>query len=668
MTQLLLYIIKNKNLTFLVFLFYVYTSQSQEKLQLDSILSLGKEYIKQKDYKKTLTLYNNNLFQNQKSTDHVLLLSEIGDIHYRLKQYKQSCLFYKKAISIDSSITIVARNYLNLSYSYRKLTNRDSALFFASKLLNIQKRISPSRTKYDSQYKLGLIFKSYDMHDTALSLLLSAYDGFLSMNNEKKLANICNNIAHIQRILGNTNTSLTYYHKGLVLEEKLNNYTGIALVYNNIGNAHKSLKKLDSALHYYQKSIKIKEERALRNKGFTLHNIGTVLYMRNDLNNSKKYYQKALKAKKSQKDSITTIYTYNELALIALKEAEYAVAKRYLDSSKQYIEEINEATLRWYEIQTELNYTEKNYIKAYEYQKAYIEAYKYLFDTKKTKAIIDNQEKFDTANKIKKIENLQTENEITVKTLDKTNKFLISISILFITLLILYFITRQRQKLRIQEEDINNLKKLFKSQDLIRNKIGRDLHDIVKSRYEGIRLMIISLYRSTDLKNNVKDITQEIIAANEQVRMLSHRLSPLDQRIRHSTLSQIIKAELNKLQLYTNIEVTTPTEFPIIWNQMNLDAKNHVYGIFLEAINNIRDHSNASEVIIAHKIKDNDITEVSISDNGKRDTIIVYEGIGIGNMKSRAKLLKGELTITTTKEEFKICLNFPVRENIDEEN
>jgi signal transduction histidine kinase len=631
----------------------------------ETILEEGKRLESNREYGEALRWYQLALTNSLTNHEQILILTETARMHYYAKEYLKSTSLYHQIIKKDSSNVLLIDNYLGLAYNHWRLKSRDSAIHYTQKASELNSRIPDSYPKVNSNYKIGFIYKSYDLNDTALPFLLNSYDGFRKYNKLKQLANVCNTIALIHRLQGNLSTSLTYYHKGKSIRKELNDIRGVSLAYNNLGNGHKALMQLDSALYYYEKSLQLKQRNNLKNQGFTLHNIGTVYYMKGNHDVAKSFYEKALKKKIEENDTRTQVYTYNELAFIAIEENALENASVYLDSSKNYSTGKTQLTLRWYELQKILFRKKEDFAKAFEFQNLYIDLYKELYRNEKSKVIIDNQEKFDTHKRIQKIEDLTEVNEETTKTLNTRTLYLIGTLALLVFVLVVYYITYQRQKLKSQKEDIKNLKALFSSQDMIRNKIGRDLHDIVKSKYEGIRLMIASLSRSNQLNEDILDINHEMVEANNQVRTLSHRLSPLDQRVQHSTLNQIIRAELNKFQLHSAIQVVITSKLPELWNRMKLESKSNLYGILLECINNIRDHSNATEVIVTPSIQD-PISTLIISDNGTKKSPF-KEGIGIGNMKSRARLMQGTLQIYTTHQNFQVVLEFPMKNNIEHE-
>jgi signal transduction histidine kinase len=646
----------------LVFFLVNHTASAYQDNALDSILTLGSELEQKKEFDTALDLYEKALLDSLSIAGYKEIIVRMASINYRIKQYKIAKSLYNKVIQQNTTDSLLVKSYIGLSFIYRKLKSRDSSIYFIEKAALVNKKIPESYFKANSNHKIGFIYKNYDLNDRALLVLLEAYNGYKTHNDLINLANVCNSIGYIHRLEGNVSTSLIYYHKAKSLSRDLNDSEGLSIAYNNLGNGHKSLIQLDSAIYYYKESLITKLENNLKNRGFTLHNLGTTYYMKGDGKNAKKYYLRALKVKKEENDTKTQIYTYNELAMIAIEENLLDLASEYLDSSQVYTTEINDASLRWYELKKTFYQRRGNYEDAFKYLGLYTELYKKLYSTEKSKIIIGNQERFDTNKRIEKIENLTEVNEKTTQTLNTRTLYLIATASLLVLVVIIYYLSYQRQKLAAQKEEIKNLIELFMSQDMVRNKIGRDLHDIVKSKYEGIRLMIASLSLSSQINNDIHEINKEISDANEQVRTLSHRLSPLDQRILHSSLNQIIRAELNKLQLYTPVQVIITSELPEIWNEMKLASQNHLYGILLECINNIRDHSNATEVIISSSSAHN-MSTFTITDNGTQKTMY-REGVGIGNMKSRARLLHGKLEIYVGNESFQVALEFPINKNM----
>ena len=593
------------------------------------------------------------------NSEKALVLNQLGSEYYRKKSYGASIHFYRAGTSLDTSAASLTKSAIGVGYGFRKLQMRDSALFYIRLADSIHTKLPRSLTKATTAYKIAFIYKEYGFLDTSLSLLLDAYDALKLFDDKTTLVNVCNTIALIHRLQGKTEAALLYYHKAKGLRQQLKDTKGLSSAYNNLANAHKTLKNLDSALLYYNRSLQIKQENSYPNQGYTLHNIGTVHYLKDALDSASTYYQKALTAKRKDNDSASLVYTYNELGLVAMQRGELARSGRYLDSAARSIRGVNETALRWHELKAKLYAEQGDFPEAHNYQSLYIELYKKLYDREKSKTIIDNQDRYDTAKKEETIEVLTVDNDQKTELLHTRTLYLVGAILVVLLLLILYVYTRQRQRLILQRKDIENLQEFYKSQDTIKNNIGRDLHDIVKARYEGIRLMVISLAKSKNLDTDVRDVVREIVEANAQVKTLSHRLSPLDQRIGHSSLNQILKTELNKFQLYSQVKIVLIRRLPDQLNNMELDRMGHLYGIFQEALTNVSDHSEATELFIDSSIEGGSCLIV-LSDNSINTHGNFVEGVGIGNMKSRARLMGGIIRFDQDINGFTIRLRFPL--------
>lgn len=506
----------------------------------------------------------------------------------------------------------------------------------------------------------------------AIAYLIKAYEGFDVLNSTSKKASVCNTIASIQRLLGNLEISKQYYLTSLSLRKQLKDSVKLAYGYNNLANILNTQKKYDSAIAYYYKAIVIQEE--LDNKkelGKYYYNLGTIYFLQKKFNKAAVNYKKSISIKKLNNDNFSLANPYNELAAISIKKKDFISAKDLLDTAKTYlsIRQNKDVLLRHYDLQSKFYQEINDFKKALKYKEQHNTLYKTLFKQKQTKVIQELQERFESKQKSEKIQNLVNGDKIQkavisnqVKDLKQKNFIIIVCIILLLLITTVYFYYKEKQKLKEKNLELFRLKSIFKSQEIIKEKISKDLHDIVTTRYDGIRLKIEALPNVKNPNIVGKKIVLEIAEINEEIRLISHRISPLGNKIKNTPLTKIIEDQCVEFHYYRKIFVDINLPLPEELNSFHIEAQTNFYGILLEALNNIEKHSKASDIVISHKKTSNSIL-FEISDNGIGYKQTYKKGIGVLYMNQRTQLLGGDFSILGTEAGTKITIKFPIKLN-----
>lgn len=601
------------------------------------------------------------------------IYKKIGLIYYKQKYYKKASEYFKKSISKNPSSKIAADSYFNLCLTYRKQKVKDSLFWALNNSLELFNNLEDSDDKFSTYSKAGILFKQSGRYDIAMEYLLKSYDWFSVHNNIKKTASITGNIANIQGNLGNTDISKVYYREHLKLSRQLDDSLKLSFAYNNLANLFYKEKVYDSALVYYEDALKL--QKAINNQkniGKTLSNIGITYFKQENLNKSKTSFQKGLVFKKQAGDTMAIAQTLNELALISIRQFDFKKAKKYLDSFSLYLSSTinSNINLRHNFVLGEYYKNTGDYKRALEYKKLEFEEYKTIFSKEQSETIQRLQEQFESQLKEQQISELSSQNslkDITIsvqnRTLKNKNLLLLICGLLFFIFLGFYFYIKQRQKVKLQILENKKLQAVLAGQEHVKNHISKDLHDIITTSYDGIRLKILALTRAEDPKSIQKTIIEDIKNVNHEIRLISHRLSPLGNKIKQMTLTEIIISQLSEFQHYRKIFVDIQLPLPDVLNQMTLDSQTNFYGILLEILNNIEKHSKANEVVINHSYEKNVIT-FTFCDNGIGLTNENPEGIGIMNIQQRTFLLKGDFKISNTERGTCLKITFPIKENI----
>lgn len=215
----------------------------------------------------------------------------------------------------------------------------------------------------------------------------------------------------------------------------------------------------------------------------------------------------------------------------------------------------------------------------------------------------------------------------------------ISLSVLAAALIIYYLSTiRYRNLLAIEK---------------LKSKLSADLHDNVGAGLTEIS--ILSELTSHEIKSVSNNSSQRLLVISDKARMLIDNMSDIVWVVnpqRDSFYHLILRLKDTYSDLLNSMDISFGTvnieKFSGI--KLPMDYKQNLYSIFKEAINNSIKHSKCKKIILeANLIKDN--LELSVKDDGiGLDLEKIKYGNGIQNMKNRAKVINGELEITSSVE------------------
>ncbi len=670
-------IITKRHYCLYFFLAFSFSTFSNNLETIPELLKKAATLEKQNDYSGAIAVYNEALkiaSKQKLSEDISYIYKKTGDIYYRQKKYDLAKKNFKKSIEKDSLSTYKGDVYFNLALIYRKQKKTDSLMLYLRQSLAYYKTQEDSKNKFNTYLISGIIFKNNGNYDLAISYLIGAYQGFDRLGDIAKKASVSNTIASTQRLLGNLDISEQYYKESLVLRKQLGDSIKLSYGYNNLANVLKAQKKYDSAISYYSKAIDI-QGNLKNNKelGKYYYNLGTVYFLQDKFSKAEIAYKTSIVIKKDRGDSMSLSNSYNELAAVYLQKIDHEKTKKYLDSASLLLNiKLNrDVLLRHYDLQSKYNESIKDYKTALEYRIQHNTLYESIFTENQSKAIQKLQEQFESKQKLQKIQALTIGNtkqkeiiSLQQKDIQVRNLIILVCIILLILAIVIYYLLKQKQKIKEKKLELHRLESIFKGQELIKEKISKDLHDIVTTSYDSIRLKILALPKAENPQEIGKKIVKEIAEINTEIRLISHRISPLWGKVKEHLLTKIILEQLTEFQYYRKIFVDIQLPLPEELNNFSLESQTNFYGILLEALNNIQEHSKATEVYFQHQKKSNQII-FTIEDNGVGfNNYKSTNGIGLLNMKQRAELLGGTCTIGSTEKGTKVTIIFPIKSNM----
>ncbi|MBC3759870.1 hypothetical protein H7U19_15770 [Hyunsoonleella sp. SJ7] len=216
------------------------------------------------------------------------------------------------------------------------------------------------------------------------------------------------------------------------------------------------------------------------------------------------------------------------------------------------------------------------------------------------------------------------------------------LEILFLTLTVVFMVKdiydeRNVLSEKIVIEERKNLTAFIKGEDEERKRIGKELHDNI-----GSKLSVLKRFVSD--KFNDEKVTETIDAICNDVRNLSHEISPSDLKIVgfKNAVEDLSKTLTDQTSLQVNFN---SFQFP---ETLDEETSIQLYRVIQEAFNNILKHANAKQVDVQLMGHD-DSSTISIEDDGNGfDLANTKNGLGLKNMQSRIQQIGGSISIDTS--------------------
>jgi signal transduction histidine kinase len=177
-----------------------------------------------------------------------------------------------------------------------------------------------------------------------------------------------------------------------------------------------------------------------------------------------------------------------------------------------------------------------------------------------------------------------------------------------------------------------------------REHLGRDLHDGAIQRVYAAGLLAESLRKKTD--GAVGDgLDRLMLTLNEAIIDLRHFLSDLRAPEAAADLTVVLSAVIDEARRATDADIQWQ---PAALMALPPDRVTHIASFMREALSNAVRHSQANVIEVQARRADDHLS-VTVHDNGRGLDPDARAGYGLRNMRDRARLLGGELTIDSVR-------------------
>lgn len=227
--------------------------------------------------------------------------------------------------------------------------------------------------------------------------------------------------------------------------------------------------------------------------------------------------------------------------------------------------------------------------------------------------------------------------------------FIALATLLVILIIILIFKLRERDLKRRQLVQQEFSRKLLESQESERKRIASEMHDSLGQYLLAIKNWALfglnSLSEKDPAREYLTEVSETSSLAIEEVREIAHNLRPY--QLERLGLTNTLEYMLKNLKNSTAIQIFY--ELEQIDGFLSKTDEIVFYRIVQECLNNVIKHSQAANVWLSVKLKDNLIEFICCDDGEGFDFETAKNsaksGLGLNGIVERVKILKGEYRI-----------------------
>ena len=392
---------------------------------------------------------------------------------YRVINQDTAIMYAKKALEIEKKNPNDLFNYkiqssIGNSFSFKE--ELDSAFFYLNKAKTIAKNAKLKDKEAGTLINLGIVYSKQRKFEKALNQYYKAKKYFETEGNDvEAVSMIINNISIILQDQDRFEEAISYHKKNLALLKKNNLTSNLASIYTNISSNLVNLQKLDSAIYYAKLGIKY-SNKDNDNYGLALAEsiIANAYRKQKKLTLSKELFTKAIIHYKKI-DTILSIDSLIDLADLLQNDLnDTENAEKYYLEAKKYVTNIqdkNNLDRIYYGLGT-LYRTNKKYKLAANYLEKRINLHDSIYVIKRDQKVADILAKYETKEKEQKIKLLNEGNKTKKEKLKVRNLIIVSLFLLILTVLIIAYLLKQKSAQKLEKMENELQKYLLQIKDL----------------------------------------------------------------------------------------------------------------------------------------------------------------------------------------------------------
>jgi len=587
------------------------------------------------------------------------LLSKIGVVYFRLKEYLKYKEVNKKSLEIAEKINDsfgIARSYHNIAFYYTKTGLSDSAFYFFHNSEKVYDKLQEKKPELHAEvlYNMAVCQRHFKDYVGSEANTYLAIQKIKHLKIHPRLYNSYNNLGIIAKNLGRYDDAIKNYSNALEQAKESNSKSREIQTLNNIGVVFKNRGDYEKAISYYQEALTNSRVLASKYKlkGMLIDNISYAKFLSGQKNGIVEGLLEGRRIRDSVDDHLGLISSNIHLGEYYSSFGQDSLAIEYMLEARDQSKSLNsnKELLDVLLILSDLS-KEKDRLK---YAKEYI----ILTDS------LQNQERInrDKFSRVKFETDEIKERNIQIS---KENQALIS-AVLGLTALFLlvYIIFRQQQSnkellfAQSQQESnqeiyrllLNQQVKLEEGRQIEQQRMSEELHDGVLGRLFGVRLSLDGInQRANDGFTEARTkYIEELKSIEKEIRLISHDLGTetLSPEVAYIDAVESLISDLCEAH---EIDFEFENDEKIDWEKINDQKKINLFRILQESMQNIFKHAKAKMIKISFDYIDNNINLTILDDGIGFKANKVKKGIGLKNITSRVSQMSGVVDFKSNK-------------------
>ena len=577
----------------------------------------------------------------------------LSDIEIRKGDLKKALSYLKKGLSISKIHSLnntVGRIRIKLGSLYQSLTMYDSAE------MNFKEAITYFSEHPDTVYarrfllasQLNLASNFSDQGNTEVALETYKVLDKKTYPSEIDFKCIINvNSALIFASIYNPKKAIYYYKLALTQARELSNLQIVQKSLSGLCFAYYRVNK-DSAINYCNKGIELGTKFKDFNGLISTHSyLGEINLSARDYITAKENFLAATQYSKLLKDTNRIASNTASLGLAMMLNDQFEEGIEHVDESMGYVS----ANLRTEVLEHLYNIVSKKYFFLNDFKNG-----DYFMNqrdsvllirigTEKTKALSEIETKYETEKKEKEI--LRLENERQAQALQLAQNRTVQYGMgggIFLLLLSGLFFWRDRQRRLLIAR--------YEAEESEKHRIARELHD-------GLAGEILLIQRS--IPDQLPQLQANLLRANRDLRNFSHQLDA--KRKSRSPLPDILSDYINHNGLLDQLQISVDF-FPKPFDVLDGELKSNLFRIWQELLTNTLKHSGATHCSLQLAFINKKI-EINYEDNGVGvEADKEQQGLGLSHIRERVGLQKGKVYQMEKESGFSIKMEFPVKKSL----
>jgi CHAT domain-containing protein/Tfp pilus assembly protein PilF len=250
----------------------------------------------------------------------VRALERIGQVHYRLADYKEALECYEKALALARSIgdrRAEAALLDKTGHAHSSMSQQEKALELYNLSLGLAREIGDKRLEGNALNDTGLANSRLSRFDTALEYYNQALPIRRELGDRADEATTLGNIGLVYSSLSQYQKALEYYDQSLPISRSAGDRTQEARTLNNIGIAYLRISQFGRALDYFNQSLPIRREVGDRSgEANTLGNMGVLYRSLSQYEKALEYYGQSLAILRAIGDQTGQAVTFSNIGVV----------------------------------------------------------------------------------------------------------------------------------------------------------------------------------------------------------------------------------------------------------------------------------------------------------------------------------------------------------------